>query len=146
MAAPLILEIVTPVRHVMRQPVESVTLAGIEGEMTVLLLHIPVLTALQVGSLGYRREGKRHYAFVGGGFAEVTHDRVLVLAEAAELPEEIDIARALRAGDRARARLEHRRREEVDFQRARAALHRSISRLKVHQIAGLSGGRNGAGV
>jgi F-type H+-transporting ATPase subunit epsilon len=131
------LEIVTPERQVLSRQVESVTLPGVQGELCVLPMHIPLLTSLQVGSLSYRLDGKRHYAYVGGGFVEVTHDRVLVLAEVAELPEEIDIARAMRAGERARVRLESQRQEEFDFQRAQAALHRSISRIKVRQEAGL---------
>jgi F-type H+-transporting ATPase subunit epsilon len=144
--SPLLLEIVTPVRLVMRRAVESVTLPGTMGEMSVLALHIPLLTSLTVGSLSYRLEGKRHYAFVGGGFAEITRDRVLILAEVAELPEEIDVARAMRAGDRARARLESQRREEFDYRRAQAALHRAISRIKVHQEAGMPGILTGTGL
>jgi F-type H+-transporting ATPase subunit epsilon len=137
MASSLALEIVTPVRLVLDRWVESVTLFGTEGEFTVLAGHIPLLSALRVGSLSYRLEEKRHFAFVGGGFAEVTAKRVLILAEVAELPEEIDVTRAMRAQERARARLESERREEVDYLRARAALHRAISRIKVQQEAGM---------
>jgi F-type H+-transporting ATPase subunit epsilon len=145
-AYPLLLEIVTPVRLVFGRPVESVSLRGIEGEFCVLPLHMPLLTALPVGSLSYRRDGQRHYAYVGGGFVEVTRDRVLVLAETAELPEEIDIARAMRAGERARARLESLRQEEFDYRRAHASLHRAISRIKVHQNAGLGDLRAAGGI
>lgn len=145
MTLPLMLEIVTPVRLVLSRQVESVTLPGVEGTFCVLPLHIPLLSALQVGSMSYRLDGVSHYAYVGGGFAEVTRDRVLVLAEAAELPEEIDVARAMRAGERAKVRLENLHQEEVNFQRAQAALQRSISRIKVHQDAGLGAMRTGAG-
>lgn len=141
----LSLEIVTPARQVLSGQVESVTLTGVEGEFCVLPQHIPLLSALQVGSMSYRLDGKRHYAYVGGGFVEVTRQRVLVLAEVAELPEEIDVARAMRAGERARTRLTQIRQEEWDFQRAQAALQRSLSRIKVHQDAGLGGIRTAMG-
>lgn len=143
MTQTLLLEIVTPARQVLSCRVQSVTLTGVEGEFCVLPQHIPLLSALDVGSLSYRLDGARHYAYVGGGFVEVGPERALVLAEVAELPEEIDVARAMRAGERAKARLENVRQEERDFHRAQAALHRSISRIKVRQEAGLGGIRTG---
>ena len=137
MAKTLILEIVTPERQVLRREVESVCAPGAAGEFTVLPLHMPFLTSLEIGSLCYRVEGRRHYVFVSGGFAETTRDRVLVLAEVAELPEEIDVDRAQRALDRAAARLEAEKREQIDYARAKAALQRAVLRIKLHREAGL---------
>ena len=143
MAKTLLLEIVTPDRLVLRQTVDSVSAPGVAGDFTVLPLHVPFLSSLRVGSLAYRVDGKLQYAYVGGGFAETTRDRVLVLAEAAELPEEIDAARARKARERAAARLEAQRREKIDYARARAALHRAMTRLRLHEQAG--SGRMGSG-
>jgi F-type H+-transporting ATPase subunit epsilon len=139
MAATLALDIVTPDRQVLSRRVSSVTASGVEGEFCILPQHIPFLTALQVGSLSYRLEGKVHFVFVKGGFADISGERVLILAEAAELPEEIDVNRAMRARERALARLQAAHQEEVDHARAKSALQRAISRLKIHQDAGLAG-------
>lgn len=139
MALTLQLDIVTPDRQVLSQRVASVTASGVEGDFCVLPQHIPFLTALQIGSLSFRQEGKVHFVFVKGGFAEISGERVLILAEAAELPEEIDVGRALRARERAVARLQAAHQEELDHARAKAALQRALSRIKVHQEAGLPG-------
>ena len=139
MTPTLLLEIVTPQRQVLSRPVASVGAAGADGDFCVLPRHIPFLTTLRVGCLSYRLDGALHYAYVGGGFAEVTGERVLVLAEVAELPEEIDVARAMKAKERAQARLDALHREQVNDIRARAALQRAISRLRIHQDAGLAG-------
>ncbi len=143
MARTLLLEVVTPDRLVFRQEVESVGAPGTLGDFTVLPMHIPFLSSLRVGSLTYRLDGRLHYVFVGGGFADVTGAKVLVLAEVAELPEEIDVDRARRARERAAARLETERREKIDYARAKAALHRAVTRLKLHEEAGLSAAARG---
>jgi len=139
MAKTLLLEIVTPDRLVLRQEVDAVSAPGVVGEFTILPLHIPFLSSLQVGSIAYRVGGKLHYVFVTGGFAETTRDKVLILAEVAERPEEIDVDRAHRAMERAAARLEAERKEECDYARAKAALQRAVLRIKLHRNAGLSG-------
>lgn len=139
MARTFTLEIVTPDRLVLAKTVESVTAVGVAGEFTALPLHVPFLTALTIGSFSYRVDGKPGYVFVSGGFADVSPDKVLILAEAAELPEEIDLDRARKARERAEARLASERREVEDFTRAKAALQRAMARLKLHQVAQLSG-------
>jgi F-type H+-transporting ATPase subunit epsilon len=77
--------------------------------------------------------------FLSGGFAEVSWDKVMILAEVAELPEEIDLERAKRARERAIRRLEAERRERVDYARAKAALQRSIMRMKCREESRLAG-------
>ena len=139
MAKTLLLEIVTPDRLVLRQEVESVSAPGVAGEFTVLPLHIPFLSSLRVDSLAYRASGRLNYVFVGGGFAEVSGTKVLILAEVAELPEDIDLERARKAKERAAARLEAQRQEAVDYARAKAALQRAVARIKLHENAQLSG-------
>ncbi len=136
MAKTLLLEIVTPDRLVLSRDVESVTGAGLAGDFTVLPGHVPFLSSLRIGTLGYRIDGTLYEAFVGGGVADVSAGKVLVLSEAAELPEEIDAGRALKARERAEARLEAARRDNVDFTRANAALRRAVLRLKLHEALG----------
>ncbi|EFL52719.1 ATP synthase F1, epsilon subunit [Solidesulfovibrio fructosivorans JJ]] len=140
MAKSLLLEIVTPDRLVLRLDVASVTGAGTAGAFTALPLHIPFLTSLTVGYLSYRVAGVVNSVFVSGGFADVTFDKVLVLAEAAELPEEIDVDRARKARERAAARLAVEQREDIDYARAKSALQRAILRIRLHEL-----GKSGLG-
>jgi F-type H+-transporting ATPase subunit epsilon len=139
----LALEIVTPDRLVLGLDVEGVTAPGVAGEFTILPLHIPFLSSLQVGSIAYKRDGKTDHVFVSGGFAEVTPAKVLILAEAAELPDEIDLDRARKARERAEARLAVERRETVDYVRAKAALQRALLRIKLHSLASEGLARSG---
>ncbi|WP_428564840.1 MAG: F0F1 ATP synthase subunit epsilon [Solidesulfovibrio sp. DCME] len=144
MSKSLLLEIVTPERLVLGQDVESVTASGVAGEFTVLPLHVPFLSSLRIGSIAFRQHGAVHYVFVTGGFADVTPGRVLILAEVAELAREIDLVRARRSRERAEARLAGQR-EDVDFTRAKAALQRALTRIKLHELSGsgLGSGRPG---
>jgi len=82
----------------------------------------------------YKMGGKNHYVFVSGGFTEVSSNKVTVLAEVAEKPEDIDVERARKAQERAKARLD-KAQENIDFARAQAALQRSIMRMKVRDAA-----------
>ncbi|MYL82395.1 F0F1 ATP synthase subunit epsilon [Desulfovibrio aerotolerans] len=139
MARTFALEIVTPDRLVLKKTVDSVTAASVSGEFTALPLHVPFLAALSVGNLSYRENGRLAYVFVSGGFAEVGPDKVLIMAEAAELPEEIDLDRARKASERAKARLEAQRAEKVDYVRAKAALQRAMARMKLLDVAATGG-------
>ena len=95
----------------------------------VLPGHAPFLTTLGIGEVTYRVGQDEHYLALAGGFAEVRNDKVIVLADTAERPEEIDRARAERARERAERRLAGRTDEEVDYARALAALARAVVRL-----------------
>jgi F-type H+-transporting ATPase subunit epsilon len=139
MAKTFALQIVTPDRMVLQKDVDSVTATGVAGEFTALPLHVPFLAALSVGSLAYRENGRLHYVFVSGGFADVTADKVLILAEAAELPEEIDIDRARKARERAEARLAATRQEDIDYTRAKSALQRALTRMKLCNVPQAAG-------
>src|SRR5579871_5222636 len=90
----LTLEVVTPQREVVREPVAEVQVPGREGYLGILAGHTPLLTELGIGVLSYRKNGQTMYVAVAGGFAEVLSGRVLVLADAAQRAEDIDIARA----------------------------------------------------
>ena len=126
----LTLQIVTPERSVALEPVDEVEIPGSEGYLGVLPGHTPLLTALQVGELWYRKGGETFYMSVAFGFAEILPDRVTILAQVAEKAEEIDITRAEQAQRRAHERLA-KPTLEMDFERARIALMKSLIRLQV---------------
>ncbi len=129
--APMLLEIVTAERLVYSDEVDIVVAPGMEGELGILPHHAPLLTILQPGELRIHKTGQEDvYMAVTGGFLEVTGNRVIVLADAAERSEEIDEARAQEALRRAEERLE-RREEGADLQRALASIRRSRLRLDV---------------
>jgi F-type H+-transporting ATPase subunit epsilon len=125
----LTLEIATPTRLVVTESVDEVVIPGSQGYFGVLPGHAPFLTTVGVGELVYRVGRDERYLAVSGGFAEVRNDKVIVLADIAERPEEIDRARAERARERAERRLAGRTDEEVDYARALAALARAVVRL-----------------
>lgn len=128
------LEIVTPDRKVLSLPVDYVGCPGIEGEFGVMANHVPFLSALGVGSLYYKVNGKYHYVFVAGGFAEVSNNKVTILAEVAERAAEIDVSRAKRAQERADERV-RRKQEVVDDARARASIARAMARMRCRASA-----------
>ena len=133
----LTLEIVTPDRPLAVETVDEVEIPGAEGYLGVLPGHTPLLVALQVGALRYRKGDEETFLSVAFGFAEVTPDRVRILADTAEHAEEIDIRRAEAAVERAREHLA--RAVDVDFERARLALLKSMSRLQVASRARVRG-------
>ena len=131
MADRLSLEITTPMRLVVAEQVDEVVAPGIEGYFGVLPGHAPFLTTLGTGIVTYRIGRDEHQLAVSGGFAEVRNDKVIILADTAERPEEIDRARAERARERAERRLSGRAQEEVDYARCQIALARAVTRLSV---------------
>ena len=127
------LDVVTPDRQVVSQAVEYVSAPGVEGEFGVLPNHVSLLSALAIGVLRYNTDGKSHNVFISGGFAEVSDNTVTVLAESAELAEDIDQARALAARERAEKRLAEKA-ETVDCTRATASLKRAVTRLNIAAV------------
>ena len=128
------LEIVTPDRKVLSQDVEYVGAPGIGGEFGVLPGHVPFLSALGIGNLYYKVGGKTHFVFVSGGFAEVSGNKVTVLAEVAERAAEIDVERARKARERAEARVQ-KQQENVNNARAQASLQRAMARMRCRTSA-----------
>ena len=124
------LEVVTPERSLVSEQVDEVQLPGAEGYFGVLPGHTPLLATLQVGELWYRIGQDKHYLAVAFGFVEVRPDRVTVLAQIAERPEDIDVPRAESAKRRAEERIA-KPQLEVDFERARIAMMKSLIRLQV---------------
>jgi F-type H+-transporting ATPase subunit epsilon len=125
------LEIVTVEGKVFDDQVNMVVAPGSEGVLGILPRHAPLITALKEGELQIKKDGQEDQFFaVGGGFMEVQPDHVVVLADAAERAEEIDVSRAEAARRRAEELLVKADKEE-DFERAQAALRRSTIRLRV---------------
>lgn len=131
MAERLTLELATPTRLVVSAEVDEVVAPGSEGYFGVLPGHAPLLATLGVGEVTYRIGRDEHHVAVSGGFAEVRNDKVIILADSAETPADIDRTRAERARDRAEGRLSGRNQEEIDYARAAAALARAVTRLQV---------------
>ncbi|WP_045212552.1 F0F1 ATP synthase subunit epsilon [Desulfonatronovibrio magnus] len=128
------LEIVTPDRNLLSEEVEYVGAPGVQGEFGVMPNHIPFLSALSIGSLFYKKDGKKFYVFVSGGFAEVNPTKVTVMAEVAEKADEISVERARKAREKAEQRMV-KQKEEIDHARARAAMARAMHRVKCRESA-----------
>jgi len=124
------LQIVTPDKMLVHEPVDEVEIPGTEGYFGVLPGHTPLLASLAVGELWYRKGQEKTFLSIAFGFAEVLPDRVTILAQLAETAEEIDVARAEEAKKRAEARLSQPK-AEMDYERARVALMKSLARLQV---------------
>jgi F-type H+-transporting ATPase subunit epsilon len=129
--AQLQLEVVTPERRVLTESVDSVNVPGWGGELGILPGHTPLISQLQTGVLSYTQGGETFRLHVSGGFVEVNADRVSVLAEIAERPEEIDAARARMAREHAEKTLSAWSGTQEDFEKARAKLERSMVRLQL---------------
>ncbi|MDP9238799.1 MAG: F0F1 ATP synthase subunit epsilon [Chloroflexota bacterium] len=128
---PLSVEIVTVERTVLTEDgIDEVIAPGIDGELAVLPQHAAFMTMLQPGELVLKKGNEEHPFAVTGGFFEVLNDKVIVLADAAERADEIDVARAEEARERARLALERREGTE-DLAALQAQLQRSLVRLRV---------------
>ena len=128
--ATLKLEIVTPEATVYSDDVDMVTLPGIEGEMGIYPMHVPLMTQVAAGEVIARKGGKDYFLAVGDGFVEITGERVSVLTDMAISSEDIDEAKAEEARRRAEARLAERLDSEEEA-RVNASLAQSLAQLKV---------------
>ena len=126
----LTLELVTPDRSIVREQVDEVQIPGTEGYLGVLPGHTQLLTTLEVGEFWFRQGDEKFFVSVAFGFAEILPNRVTILAQIAERAEEIDVSRAEAAERRASARLD-KTAGDVDSERARIALMKSLVRLQV---------------
>jgi F-type H+-transporting ATPase subunit epsilon len=130
---PLQLEIVTPERQVYSDEVDSVQLPGSEGELGVLPHHAPLVSTLGVGELRFRKGGVEESFAIVGGFLQVRPDKVVVMAETADLASEIDLEKAQEARRDAERALESGYHEGVDLSAARASLQAALLRERVAQ-------------
>lgn len=126
------LEVVTPDRVVLSDDqIVSVTAPGSEGYLGILANHAPLMSELKIGRLDYRRQdGETGAMAISGGFLDVVENEVTVLAEAAELAEEIDVTRAEESRNRAEERIASSA-PEIDVERAQLALQKAINRIRV---------------
>lgn len=127
-----LVEIVTPERKVYAETANMVSVTGVEGELGILPNHIPLVTPLRIAPVIIKRDGKVDVLAVSGGFIEVRKDKIVILAESAELATDINPERAEAAKQRAEQRLAAKR-DEVDYRRAELALQRAMNRLSVKQ-------------
>jgi F-type H+-transporting ATPase subunit epsilon len=128
---PLLLEIVTPERLAYSDTVDSVVLPGSEGELGVLPHHAPLVSMLGVGELRIRKGGVEESFAIAGGFLQVRPDKVVVMAETADMASEIDLEKAQQARQEAERALEEVSGEPADLARARAQLQTALLRIRV---------------
>jgi F-type H+-transporting ATPase subunit epsilon len=124
------LEIITAERQVFSDDVNTVVAPGVEGELGILPHHAPLITMLKPGEVLIRKDSEETYLFVSGGFLEVRPDKIIILADASERSEEINIERAEAAKHRAEESLKTRV-PEVDVAQTQAALLRALIRLRI---------------
>ncbi len=130
---PLHLEVITPERRVYEDDVDMVIAPGAEGYLGILPHHAPLLTGLGPGEFRVKKGGTEEVLAVFGGFMDVRGDRVVVLTDAAEPVEDIDLQRAQEARERAQKELAAGPPSAADEQRARAALQRALVRIRVSE-------------
>jgi F-type H+-transporting ATPase subunit epsilon len=128
---PLELEIVTPERQAYADTVDSVVLPGTEGELGVLPHHAPLVSTLGIGELRIRKGGVEESFAIVGGFLQVLPDKVVVMAETADMSSEIDLDKAQQARAEAERALQEGYHEGADLASARAALQQALLRIRV---------------
>jgi len=123
------LEIVTPYGQILGEDVDEIATSGSEGDFGVLPGHVDFITTLKIGMLTYRKGSETKYVFINSGYAEVGPDKVVILADSAELSDDIDVERAKASLKRAEERL--RQQEKIDVARATSAIERATIRVQL---------------
>ena len=141
---PLHLEIVTPERLAYEDDVDMVLVPGAEGELGILPHHTPLVSLLGVGELRIRKGGEEESFAIAGGFLQVRPDKVVVMAETADMASEIDLERAQEARREAERALESGYVEGADLTAARAQLQAALMRIRVAERRHREGPRRGA--
>lgn len=139
---PLRLEIVTPERLAYADTVDAVVLPGSEGELGVLPHHAPLVSTLGLGELRIRKGNQEESFAIAGGFLQVRPDKVVVMAEMADMASEIDLERAFEARREAERALETGYHEGADLSLARAALQQALLRIRVAERRHREGSRH----
>ena len=127
--AELTLEIITPEKPIFKDQIESVTIPGTQGSFQILKNHAPIISSFEIGIIKVKKAAAETYYTTSGGTVEVSHNKVLVLADSIEKVEDIDEDRAEQAKKRAEERLRKKHEEDIDEARAKAALNRALNRL-----------------
>jgi F-type H+-transporting ATPase subunit epsilon len=131
MADAIHLDILTPEKVVFSDSIETVTAPGSLGEFGVLPGHAALITTLETGEVAIKKDNREYWLAISGGFAEVGNDKVTILAEAAELAQEIDIKRAEAAKIQAEEKLKSLSSDDSQFSGVALALKRATNRIKV---------------
>lgn len=124
-------KIATPERVVFKDEVDSITLPTTMGEITILPNHIPLISVLKTGEITVKKGNEEYSMAVAGGFVEVLSEKVVVLADRAERSEEIDVARAEAAMERARKLREEKNVDTIEFAALSAQIEKEMARLRV---------------
>uniref|UniRef100_A0A7V1EIR7 ATP synthase epsilon chain n=1 Tax=candidate division WOR-3 bacterium TaxID=2052148 RepID=A0A7V1EIR7_UNCW3 len=127
------LEIVTPERLVYSEDIDILTVPTAQGEISILAKHMPLVTIISPGEIKIKKDNEIEYMAITGGFVQVLPHKVIILADAAERAEEIDLERAMKARERAQKLLEEKRADKMTHAEAMAAFQRALVRLKVGQ-------------
>jgi len=127
------LEIVTPERKVYSDDVDMLIVKGELGDLGILPNHAPLATPLAISIATIRKDGIEQKVAISGGFLEVGNNKAIILAETAELPEDIDLDRARKAKERAEQRLAHKSNGEFDIIRVETALQRAMNRINLSE-------------
>ncbi|MCX7994377.1 MAG: F0F1 ATP synthase subunit epsilon [candidate division WOR-3 bacterium] len=127
------LEIVTPERLVYSENVDVLTVPTVQGEISILARHVPLVSIITPGEIRIKKDDEIEYMAITGGFVQVLPHKVIILADAAERAEEIDIERAMRARERAQKLMEEKRGDKITHAEAMAAFQRALVRIKVGQ-------------
>lgn len=127
----LLLEVVTPTKVELIEVVDYVVAPTIQGMIGILPRHARLMTVLDTGVLRYKKNGENYYMAVSEGYMEVTPNKVIILAEAAELPEHIDVVQALAEKRQAEAELYRPMEEKISFARTKLNLERALNKLQV---------------
>lgn len=123
------LQVVTPERSVLTETIDALVIPAPKGYLGILPNHAPIITGLEPGMIKYHKSGTKKYLSVGGGFMEVSNNKITILADVAEMPGEINKARAQAAKERAQKRLKGNH-EGIDVDRAELALKKAMARLR----------------
>lgn len=123
------LEVVTPERIVYSDEAESIVVPGSEGYLGIMANHAPIITSLKIGVVQIIKDNKETKMALSGGFLEVNNNKATILADTAEIDEEIDVQRAKDAKERAQQRINEKK-ADTDLKRAEIALHRAMARLQ----------------
>jgi len=127
------LQIITPGKKFFEDEVQLVVVKGVEGSIGIMYDHEPFVTPLGIGPIKILVDNKIKHAAISQGYVEVMEEKVVILADTAEWPEDIDVSRAERAKERAEKRLE-KKENHMELLRAEIALKKAINRIDVAKM------------
>ncbi len=127
------LEIVTPERLLYSEDIDVLTVPTVQGEISILAKHVPLVSIISPGEIKIKKGSETEFIAITGGFVQVLPHKVIILADAAERAEEIDLERAMKARERAQKLMEEKRGDKISHAEAMASFQRALVRIKVGQ-------------